>query len=54
MFSKSETNRGCHPLEDRPLSIREYARIQTFDDTYVFTGSLTSQYKQIGMLFQLN
>ena len=28
--------------------MREYARIQTFDDDYEFIGSLTSQYKQIG------
>lgn len=38
----------CHPLEERPLTIREYARIQTFPDDYIFTGSLASQYKQIG------
>jgi DNA (cytosine-5)-methyltransferase 1 len=35
-------------LEERPLTIREYARIQTFDDDYEFTGSVNSQYKQIG------
>jgi DNA (cytosine-5)-methyltransferase 1 len=45
--SQKQTER-CHPLEDRPLSIREYARIQTFDDTYTFNGSISSQYKQIG------
>lgn len=38
----------CHPLETRPLTIREYARIQTFDDDYIFEGGVTSQYKQIG------
>lgn len=38
----------CHPLETRPLTVREYARIQTFPDTYVFKGSMASQYKQIG------
>ena len=38
----------CHPLEERPLSIREYARIQSFDDDYNFYGSVVSQYKQIG------
>jgi DNA (cytosine-5)-methyltransferase 1 len=31
-----------------PLTVREYARIQTFDDDYEFVGSLNSQYKQIG------
>jgi DNA (cytosine-5)-methyltransferase 1 len=45
--SQKQTER-CHPLEERPLTIREYARIQTFDDTYVFIGSVSSQYKQIG------
>jgi DNA (cytosine-5)-methyltransferase 1 len=45
--SQKQTER-CHPLENRPLNIREYARIQTFDDDYVFIGSITSQYKQIG------
>jgi DNA (cytosine-5)-methyltransferase 1 len=45
--SQKQTER-CHPLEERPLTIREYARIQTFDDDYTFIGSLTSQYKQIG------
>ena len=45
--SQKQTER-CHPLEERPLTMREYARIQTFDDDYEFIGSLTSQYKQIG------
>lgn len=38
----------CHPLETRPLTVREYARIQTFPDSYVFEGGMASQYKQIG------
>ena len=38
----------CHPLEERPLTVREYARIQTFEDTYKFIGSISAQYKQIG------
>jgi DNA (cytosine-5)-methyltransferase 1 len=38
----------CHPIENRPLNVREYARIQTFPDTYVFEGSMGNQYKQIG------
>jgi DNA (cytosine-5)-methyltransferase 1 len=45
--SQKQTER-CHPLEERPLTIREYARIQTFDDNYEFIGSINSQYKQIG------
>ena len=38
----------CHPIETRPISIRESARIQTFDDDWEFCGSISSQYKQIG------
>lgn len=45
--SQKQTER-CHPLEERPLTVREYARIQTFPDEYKFIGSINSQYKQIG------
>jgi len=38
----------CHPTETRPLTIREYARIQTFPDSFVFKGTVAKQYKQIG------
>ena len=38
----------CHPIETRPLTVREYARIQTFPDSYQFCGSTRQQYKQIG------
>lgn len=38
----------CHPTQDRPLSVKEYARIQQFPDDLVFTGSIAEQYKQIG------
>ena len=38
----------CHPKETRPLQVLESARIQTFPDTYIFTGSLSQKYKQIG------
>ena len=37
-----------HPVEDRALSIEEYARIQMFPDTWVFKGTLADIYKQIG------
>lgn len=41
---------GCnlHPTQDRIISIREGARLQSFPDDYVFCGSKASQYKQIG------
>ncbi len=38
----------CHPNQDRPLSVREYARIQQFPDDWVFTGTVAAKYKQIG------
>ncbi len=38
----------CHPVEDRPLSIQEYKRVQQFPDDWVLKGSLTEQYKQVG------
>lgn len=38
----------CHPQELRPLSVEEYAAIQTFPPTYRFSGSLDDQYRQIG------
>lgn len=38
----------CHPEEVRPFTVREYARIQSFPDTWEFVGSLSSQYRQIG------
>ena len=37
-----------HPSQDRALSAREAARLQTFPNSFRFTGSLTSQGKQIG------
>jgi DNA (cytosine-5)-methyltransferase 1 len=38
----------CHPLHTRPLSVREYARVQQFPDSYEFVGSTSSKYRQIG------
>jgi DNA (cytosine-5)-methyltransferase 1 len=38
---------SCHPEETRPLTMREYARIQTFPDSWSFCGKLKSQYKQV-------
>ncbi|MGF9723656.1 DNA cytosine methyltransferase [Bacillus safensis] len=37
-----------HPVIDRAISIREAARLQSFQDSYKFCGSKDSQYQQIG------
>lgn len=37
-----------HPTEDRYLTAREAAAIQSFPPDYIFCGTLTQQWKQIG------
>lgn len=51
--AQKQTER-CHPEETRPLTVREYARIQCFPDDWQFTGSVSSQYKQIGNAVPVN
>ena len=45
--SQKQTER-CHPDETRPFTVREYARIQSFPDSWQFAGTVSEQYKQIG------
>lgn len=44
----------CHPKLNRPLTVREAARVQTFPDDWEFCGSLSSKYKQIGNAVPVN
>lgn len=36
------------PEQGRSITIREAARLQSFDDDYIFTGTMTDNYKMIG------
>lgn len=47
-FVHPASNKCIHPYQDRALTPREGARIQSFPDTYVFAGSRTQIVKQIG------
>ena len=51
--AQKQTER-CHPSESRPLTTREYARIQTFPDDWEFKGSDSHIYKQIGNAVPVN
>lgn len=45
--SQKQTER-CHPLEARPFTVRENARIQSFPDDWEFQGGIGAQYRQVG------
>lgn len=51
--AQKQTER-CHPEETRPFTVREYARIQTFPDDWIFEGSMAQKYKQIGNAVPVN
>ncbi len=47
-FQSPASNKCIHPTQDRTITPREAARIQSFDDDYIFKGSLTQIASQIG------
>ena len=51
--SQKQTER-CHPSETRPFTTREYARIQSFPDSWKFSGGVGEVYKQIGNAVAVN
>lgn len=42
------TRELIHPCENRPLTIRESARIQTFPDSFIFCGNASQKIQQVG------
>jgi len=47
-FDVASTGSLFHPKENRALTVREGARIQTFPDWFEFAGGKSSQYRQVG------
>lgn len=47
-FFKPEKGRYLHPTQDRPITHREAARLQSFPDKFIFLGSNVSIARQIG------
>lgn len=47
-FANTKEGRYCHPTQNRGLSIREAARLQSFDDKFEFQGNMGEMSLQIG------
>ncbi len=47
-FRDPKSGEYTHPSQDRTISIREGARIQSFPDWFAFEGTYTDQYDQVG------
>ena len=47
-FRDPKSGEYIHPEQDRTISIREAARLQSFPDWFVFEGTTSDQYDQVG------
>jgi DNA (cytosine-5)-methyltransferase 1 len=50
-ITSAATREFIHPTENRPLTVRECARLQSFPDSFCFTGGALSKIRQIGNAF---
>ena len=41
-------SRFIHPFEDRPLTVREHARVMTFPDSFIFSNKIDVAFNQVG------
>ena len=48
VISNYRKNMLIHPYQDRGLSVREAARLQSFPDKFIFKGCLSHIQQQIG------